>query len=142
MPFVFRIMAVVLAYLLACVAAAAVLTVGALTPAWDDVLRLGIQTNVLAPIIAIGTAIIAAVAFLPALLAIVLAEGFALRSSIGYAALGGVLAVVLGYGLHHAGFVGDLDPTQALERQVIAAAGIAGGLVYWLFAGRKAGSWK
>jgi len=25
---------------------------------------------------------------------------------------------------------------------VLAAAGIAGGFVYWLFAGRKAGSWK
>jgi len=24
---------------------------------------------------------------------------------------------------------------------VLAASGIAGGLVYWLFAGRKAGSW-
>jgi hypothetical protein len=27
------------------------------------------------------------------------------------------------------------------EREVLAAAGIAGGFVYWLFAGRKAGSW-
>jgi len=25
---------------------------------------------------------------------------------------------------------------------VFAAAGIAGGLVYWLFAGRRAGAWK
>jgi len=25
---------------------------------------------------------------------------------------------------------------------VLAAAGIAGGLVYWLFAGRSAGAWK
>jgi hypothetical protein len=25
---------------------------------------------------------------------------------------------------------------------VLAAAGIAGGFVYWLFAGRKAGLWK
>jgi hypothetical protein len=30
----------------------------------------------------------------------------------------------------------------AQERQLLAASGIAGGLVYWLFAGRRAGSWK
>jgi hypothetical protein len=30
----------------------------------------------------------------------------------------------------------------AREREVLAASGIAGGLVYWVFAGRKAGSWK
>jgi len=27
-------------------------------------------------------------------------------------------------------------------REVFAAAGIAGGFVYWLFAGRETGSWK
>ena len=30
----------------------------------------------------------------------------------------------------------------AREREVFAAAGIAGGLVYWLFAGRNAGVWS
>jgi hypothetical protein len=34
------------------------------------------------------------------------------------------------------------DAFIANERQLLAASGIAGGLVYWLFAGRSAGSWK
>ena len=39
----------------------------------------------------------------------------------------------------------DLDisaPFYDRNREVFAAAGIAGGLVYWLIAGRRAGAWK
>jgi hypothetical protein len=139
---VVRIVAVLVAYLLACVAASIILTIGTLTPDWDDVLQLGLQTAAITPVIGLGALIIAAIAMLPSLLVIVLAEGFALRSSIVYAALGGAIALALSYGLDFAGYVGDPDGTAAHERQVLAAAGIAGGFVYWLFAGRKAGYWK
>jgi hypothetical protein len=73
---------------------------------------------------------------------IALAEGFAWRSILIYGALGGVLALSLSYGLDFAGYVGNPDSFLAREREVLAAAGIAGGFVYWLFAGRKAGVWK
>ena len=79
---------------------------------------------------------------LPALLVIALAEGFAWRSVLVYAVLGGVLALALSYGLDFAGYVGEPGSSLVREREVLAAAGIAGGLVYWLFAGRRAGSWK
>ena len=59
-----------------------------------------------------------------------------------YAAAGGVLAMALFYGVDFAGYVGDPDGFLAREREVLAAAGIAGGLVYWLFAGRRAGAWR
>ena len=56
-------------------------------------------------------------------------------------ALGGVLALP---------DLGSISPAIAAirktlwsrEREVLAAAGIAGGFVYWLFAGRKAGFLK
>ena len=76
------------------------------------------------------------------LLVIVVTEGFAWRSSLLYAALGGVLALSLSYGLDFAGLSGDPENPLVREREVLAAAGIAGGFVYWLFAGRRAGSWK
>ena len=79
---------------------------------------------------------------MPALLIVALTEGFAWRSSILYAALGGVLALALSYGFDFAGYVGEPGSPLAREREVFAAAGIAGGFVYWLFAGRKAGAWK
>lgn len=142
MTTVVRILVVILAYLLACLAASIVLTVGTLVPEWNDVLQLGLQTAVMAPVVALGAVVIAIIAMLPALLVIVLAEGFALRSSLLYAACGGALALVLSYGLDFAGYVGDPGRSFAHDREVLAAAGIAGGFVYWLFAGRRAGKWK
>ena len=54
-----------------------------------------------------------------------------------YAALGGALALAL---IVTVSIVGGYaaSPTAYLarEREVLAAAGIAGGFVYWLFAGR------
>jgi len=142
MGIVGRIMMVVIAYVLACVAASIVLTIGTLTPEWDDLTSLGLQSAAVWSVVGVGAAFIAAIAMLPALLVIALAEGFAWRSILVYGALGGVLALALTYGLDFAGHVGEPDSTLAREREVLAASGIAGGLVYWLFAGRKAGSWK
>jgi hypothetical protein len=137
-----RIMMAFVAYVLACIAASGILTIGTLTPEWDDLASLGMPTLVVWSTIGIGAVVIATIAFMPALLLIVLAEGFAWRSSILYAALGGALALSLSYGLDFAGYVGEAGSPFMHEREVFAAAGIAGGFVYWLFAGRKAGSWK
>jgi hypothetical protein len=137
-----RILMVFLGYILACIAASIILAIGTLTPEWDDLASLGVPDVVVWSAVAVGAAIIAGVAFTPVLLIIALAEGFAWRSSILYAALGGVLALALSYGIDFAGYVGEPGSSFAREREVLAAAGIAGGFVYWLFAGRKAGSWK
>jgi hypothetical protein len=92
--------------------------------------------------VVVGAPIIGVVAFLPAMLIIALAEGFAWRSVVIYAALGGALALALSYGIDLTGDIGQPETYFAREREVLAASGIAGGLVYWLFAGRKAGVWK
>jgi hypothetical protein len=59
-----------------------------------------------------------------------------------YCVLGGLLALAGAYGLDFAGHIAVPDASLAHERELFAAAGIAGGLVYWLFAGRRAGAWK
>jgi len=135
-----RIVMVFIGYGLACIAAAIVLTIGTLTPEWDDLAAQGLQSAALWSIVGVAALFIWAVALLPALLIIALAEGFAWRSSVLYAVLGGVLALALCYGLDFAGYIGE--PDLAREREVLAAAGIAGGLVYWLAAGRNAGLLK
>jgi hypothetical protein len=139
MSVVARILVMFLAYVLACVAASAVFTIGTLTPHWDDLMSSGLPPAAVWAIVAVGTPIIGAVAALPTALAI--AEGFAWRSVILYAALGGALALALSYGLDMPG-IAQPDTYIANERHLLAASGIAGGLVYWLFAGRSAGSWK
>jgi len=144
MAVLFRIMMMIVGYILACVAASLVLTIGTLTPEWEDLNQLSmspaLQSVAMWSVVAIGAAIIFAIAMLPTLLIIALAEGFALRSIVVYGVIGGALALATAYGLDFGGYM--ITPDIARERAVFAAAGIAGGLVYWLFAGRKAGSWQ
>ncbi|HEY2529530.1 MAG TPA: hypothetical protein VGJ20_16550 [Xanthobacteraceae bacterium] len=142
MAILVRVLMIIVGYFLACAAAALVLTIGTVTPEWDEVTSLGLQSAALWSVVAVGAATIAVVAMLPWLLVVALAEGFAWRSVVVYGVLGGAVALALSYGLDLAGYVGDVDRYLAHEREVLAASGIAGGLVYWLFAGRKAGCWN
>jgi hypothetical protein len=141
MTIVIRLLMVILAYMLACIAAAIVLTIGTLTPQWDQFGPQGVPAAALWLVVGAATAIIGVAAMLPSFLVIALAEGFAWRSVVFYGVLGGILALALPYGIDFAGYAGP-DTFVAHEREVLAASGIAGGLVYWLFAGRKAGAWK
>jgi hypothetical protein len=70
--------------------------------------------------------------FIPACVAILIAEIFAIRSLLVYAVFGAIGGAI--YGL---GFLYGTD--NAI--QSAAAAGIAGASVYWLVAGRNAGTW-
>ena len=142
MAIIVRLLMVIIAYVLACIAASIVLTIGTLAPQWDQIAPQGMPSVALWAVIGVGTAVIGAVALLPSFLVIALAEGFAWRSVVLYGALGGVLALALTYGIDFARYLGGPDRVATHQQQVLAAAGIAGGLVYWLFAGRKAGAWK
>ena len=148
MTALFRIVMMFVGYVWACIAASLVLALGTLTPEWNGFFdALGLQSAhaqsaAMWTVVGLGAAIIFVVGFLPSLLAIALAEGLALRSVVVYGVIGGALSLAAAYGLD---FFRDVAPPGsglAHEREVFAAAGIAGGLVYWLFAGRRAGQWK
>jgi hypothetical protein len=153
MTVLFRIMMMFVGYVWACIVASLVLALGALTPEWNSFFdAFGLQSAhaqsaALWTIVGAGALIIFALGLLPVLLIIVIAEGFALRSVIVYGIIGGALALAMAYGLDSYGFgvaISAAAPARDLarEREVFAAAGIAGGMVYWLFAGRRAGAWK
>jgi hypothetical protein len=142
MTVVARIFLVIIGYFLACIAASAVLTIGTLTPEWDDLVAAGFNSTAAWIVILVGASAIAAIAMVPSLLLIALTEGFGWRSILMYGVLGAGLALALSYGLDFAGYVGDPDSFLAREREVLAASGIVGGFVYWLVAGRGAGSWQ
>jgi hypothetical protein len=145
-----RLVMMLVGYTCACIAASAVLTLGTLAPDWNDLQTFGqslgqsgdVPTVVLWVTIGIGAAIIFAIGFFPTLLAIILAEGFKLRSIVVYGVIGAALALAAVYGLDFGGYVTAPNADMMHEREVFAAAGIAGGLVYWLFAGRRAGVWN
>ena len=148
MTALFRVIMMFVGYVWACIAAALVLALGTLTPQWDYFFRsLGlqspeVQSAAMWMVVGLGALIIFVVGFLPTLLVIVITEGLALRSIIVYGVIGAALALVMAFGLDFAGYRAPADIDLAREREVFAAAGIAAGMVYWLFAGRRAGSWK
>ena len=148
MTVLFRITMMFIGYVWACIAASLVLALGTLTPQWNGFFAsFGLespqaQSAAMWTVVGLGAFIIFFVGVLPMLLIIVITEGFGLRSVVVYGVIGGALALVMIYGLDFGGYIAAPGSDLAHEREVFAAAGIAWGLVYWLFAGRKAGSWK
>lgn len=150
MSALFRLTMMLVGYIWACVAASFILTLATLAPDWNDLdafsHSLGQSGDWLSvalwATVGIGAAVIFAIGFLPTLIAVVLTEAFNLRSIITYGLIGGALALAAAYSLESGGYVAASDVNAVHGREVFAAAGIAGGLVYWLFAGRRAGGWK
>jgi hypothetical protein len=94
----------------------------------------------------VASGITATMLFLPALIAVVLAEAFTVRSFLLNIA-GSVVLALLAYqaaGLGHT-YEESIDRPPPLiphDLHVAIAAGIVFGVVYWLIAGRKAGRWR
>ena len=148
MTALFRILLMFVGYVWACVAASLVLALGTLAPQWDYFFNaIGVQSPEMQSaamwtVVGLGALFIFVIGFLPTLLVIIITEGLALRSVVVYGAIGGALALTMAFGWDFAAHSAAADVGIAREREVFAAAGIAGGLVYWLFAGRNAGLWK
>ena len=138
MALIGRIFVVIFAFLVACVAAATVLTGGLLLPEWNDLMdAAGIPGNT-AVLIGLSAVVISGFGLIPAMLLIAIAEGFRLRSVLFYGFAGGAVALIW-----YLGSDGLYRAEQATrDSELFVAAGIAAGLVYWALAGRKAGIWR
>jgi hypothetical protein len=100
-------------------------------PELFDVLRAG-------PLLAYLLSLTLALTILAAAVGVLIAEALAIRSWIYHAANGG-LAAWIGWSM-----VNDVDARYRFltEPKILVAAGLAGGLAYWLVAGWTAGFWK
>jgi hypothetical protein len=137
-----RIFVIIFAFILASIAGAMVLAIGVMMPAWDDVLMPTLEQSSFAIVVAISAFFISAVALLPAAIVIAVAEAFRVRSVLLYGAAGGIglLAVYYATGWGERGMYVNVPLTHQAE--LMAAAGIVAGLVYWAVAGRHAGKWR
>ncbi len=90
------------------------------------------------PILAILLSMTLVVAAMPAAVGVLIAEAFAIRSWIYHAFNGGISAWI-GWSIMQ-----DVQEQYRFltEPKVMVAAGLAGGLAYWLVAGWSAGFWK
>jgi hypothetical protein len=137
-----RIFVVFFAFVLACVAAAAVTTFALLLPGWSALIDRPPDQQSIAVMVGLSAAFFSIYAMVPAMLVIAIAEGFRLRSVFFYTLAGAALALCSAYGW-------DLQLLRSADEdlgtrgaEIMAAVGIVGGFVYWAIAGRNAGSWR
>jgi hypothetical protein len=91
-----------------------------------------------------ATSYVGTVALLPAVVVIAISEAARMRSFIYYGVGGALVALASYYGSDisiRLENTTDVTPV-ANTLQLAAAAGILGGLAYWLIAGRNAGRWR
>jgi hypothetical protein len=139
-----RIIVIVFALVVAIIFAGITLAIGILLPEWQAMDSDPIERVTFFFAAFFATSYVGAVAFLPALLAIVIAEAARWRSFLYYGVGGALVGLASYYGSDisvRLENTTDVTPVgNAL--QLAAAAGIIGGLVYWLIAGRNAGRWR
>lgn len=140
MQVVFRFFVALFAFWLASLAAAAVIVFGSAAPA----LPAAGDFPILSVLALTVSAVIASISFIPAAVAILVTETFTIRSSLFYAVAGGVIGLFCGYTLGFVEPMPSFDFTVPLRTnfELLAAAGIVAGFVYWLVAGRRAGGWR
>jgi hypothetical protein len=139
-----RIVVIVLALVVAIMAAGVTLAIAIVAPDWAGVDADPFERLTFFIVSFFATSFVGAVAFLPALVVIVLAEAARLRNFLYYGVGGALVGLASYYGSDislRLENTTDVAPVgNAL--QLAAAAGIIGGLVYWLIAGRNAGRWR
>jgi hypothetical protein len=141
-PLIARIFVVLFAFALACLAAAAVVTFALLFPASPCLFDTPADQQIIAIAVGLSAVFFSLYAMLPAMLIIALAEGFRLRSILFYPLAGAALALGLSYGLDLRLLHNPDDDLGGRGIEIMAAAGIVAGFVYWALAGRNAGAWR
>ena len=139
-----RIIVIFFALLLAIVAAGITLAVGIIAPDWAGADADPLERLSFFVVSFFATSFVGTVAFLPAILAIVIGEAARLRNFLYYGVGGAVVGLASYYGTDISVRLENTTDVAPVSNalQLAAAAGIIGGLVYWLIAGRNAGRWR
>jgi hypothetical protein len=138
-----RIIVVAFALIVSMLVAGIVLAVGILAPDWAWLDSDPFERFTFFAVSFFATSFVGASAFVPALLLIVIGEAARLRSFIYYAVAGAVVGLASYFGSNvELRLENTTDVAPVFHPlQLAAAAGIVGGLAYWLLAGRNAGRW-
>ena len=143
MSLIGRLFVIAIGFLFASIAAGLVVVGMLLVPELSQVADGPIDQDALNIVMGFGFIFVSGFALLPALIVVLLTEAFSIRSALVYAIGGALVGVACYLGLvpfdpgtlHYEGIV-----RRHLE--IMTGAGIVGGVVYWLIAGRNAGAWR
>jgi hypothetical protein len=139
-----RIIVILFALIVASMAAGIALSIGILAPVWASMDTDPVERVIFFVGAFFGTSFVGATATLPALVLIVVSEAARMRSLLYYGVAGAVVGLSSYFGSNISGRLENTTDVVPVDHglQLAAAAGIIGGLVYWLIAGRRAGAWR
>ena len=143
MSLIGRLFVIAFAFGMACFVAGAIVVMMILFPEVSSIDVAGIDPNALNVILGFGFIFVSGFALLPAVAIVALTEALNIRSVLAYAIGGAVVGLACYLGLIP--FDTDAMRFDGIVRrhlEVVTGAGIVGGLIYWLIAGRNAGRWK
>ena len=139
-----RIIVIIFGLLVAIMVAGITLAIGIVLPEWATMDSDPVERVIFFFAAFFATSYVGAVAIFPAALVIVILEAVGMRSFLYYGIGGALVALASYYGSDisvQLENTTDVTPV-ANTLQLAAAAGILGGLAYWLIAGRNAGRWR
>lgn len=144
MSLIGRIIVIILGLLVAIIVAGITLTIGIVLPEWAAMDSDPVERVIFFFAAFFATSLVGAVALLPAVLVIVVSEAARMRSFIYYGVGGALVALASYYGSDISIRLENTTDVPPVNNalQLAAAAGIIGGLAYWLIAGRNAGRWR
>jgi hypothetical protein len=144
MSLVGRLFVIFFSLILAIIAAGLALAIGVIVPDVVTVATDPVEHFTFFATSFFATGFVGYVAFVPALVLIAIAETFDIRSIFYYTIAGAVIGLFAYYGSNISVALENTTdlPPVSFGLQLVAAAGIIGGFIYWVFAGRKAGRWK
>jgi len=139
-----RIIVIFIALMIAIMAAGITLAVGIISPDWAGMDSDPVERVSFFIVSFFATSFAGAVAILPALVVIVFAEIARMRSFLYYGVGGALVGLASYYGSDVSVRLENTTDVVPVGHslQLAAAAGIIGGLAYWLIAGRNAGRWR
>jgi hypothetical protein len=139
-----RIIVIIFALVVASVAAGVALAIGIVAPDWAAMDSDPIERVQFFVVSFFATSYVGAVAMTPAFLLIVLAEAMRIRNFIYYGVAGALVGLASYFGSDISMRLENTTDVTPVGHtlQLAAAAGIIGGVVYWLIAGRRAGAWR
>jgi hypothetical protein len=139
-----RIIVIIFGLLVAIIVAGITLAIGIIAPELAAMDSDAIERVIFFFVAFFATGLVVVFALLPAALVVAISEVLRMRSFIYYGVGGALVALASYYGSDISVQLENTTdvPPVANALQLAAAAGILGGLAYWLIAGRNAGRWR
>jgi len=143
MALIGRLFVIFFAFLAACLAAGMIVVGAVLFPELSDLGSGGVDQGALNIVLGFGFIFVSGFALLPAMIVALVTEAFSIRGALTYAIGGGLVGLACYLGL--VPFDTETLRFEGIVRrhlEIMTGAGIVGGLVYWMIAGRNAGGWR